>query len=58
LRLQLFPKDFWVIDKELAALCSDLKFDKVAKHVSATVLTNMPHAYDFEIRAKIFQYQI
>lgn len=38
MRLKLFPVKFWVIDMELDNKCDGLKFDKLAKMISPTVL--------------------
>jgi hypothetical protein len=38
MRLKLFAKDFWVIDPNLDEKCSGLKFEKIAKFLSPTVL--------------------
>ena len=54
MRLKLFAKDFWVIDVNLDEKCSGLKFEKIAKILSPTVLQFCPQCYPFTVRAKIF----
>ena len=56
-RVEIMPDDFWVIDKELVQRCDNLSFHDVTKCVSYTCLQNIPHVYDFKIRAKIFTYE-
>jgi hypothetical protein len=58
MRLKLFPSDFWVIDTHLEGHSSEMKLKKIAKFVSPTVLMNCPHCYSFEIRAKVFTYDL
>ena len=54
MRLKLFAKDFWVIDVNLDEKCSGLKFEKIAKFLSPTVLQFCPQCYPFTVRAKMF----
>lgn len=56
MRLQLFPKNFWVIDSKLERAYEALKFKKIAKLLSATVLQHCPQCYSFNLRAKVFTY--
>jgi len=42
LRLKLFEKNFWVIDKNLEKDVENLKFKKIAKILSPFVLQNCP----------------
>ena len=58
LRLKLFPSNFWVIDPTMEAICENMKFKKIAKFLSATILQNCPQCYPFKVRAKVFTHQI
>ena len=54
-RLKLFPSDFWVIDKRIARNTEKVPFSNIAQLLSTTALENVPWAYDFKVRAKVFQ---
>ena len=54
MRLQLFAKGFWVTEPNLEKACEHLKFKKIAKILSQTVLLNCPQCYSFNLRAKVF----
>ena len=53
-RLEILPSDFWVIDKDLAKKCEGVALKDVLKVISTKCLMNIPHVYEFRIRAKIF----
>ena len=47
-RLSLFEKNFWVRDHIQ-------NIDAAALSASTSLMTNVPHVYDFSIRAKVFK---
>ena len=53
-RLEILPSEFWVIDKELSKKCEEVPLRDILKIISTKCLMNIPHVYEFRIRAKIF----
>ena len=53
-RLEILPSEFWVIDQELAKSCEGVPLRDILKVISKQCLMNIPHVYEFRIRAKIF----
>ena len=53
-RLDILPSSFWVIEKDLAKQCEGVPLKDVLKVISTKCLMNIPHVYEFRIRAKIF----
>ena len=58
MRLQIFPKDFWVIDPTMEQVCESLSFSKIAKRLSEPILKNCPQCYSFNLRAKVFTHNL
>jgi hypothetical protein len=58
MRLKLFASGFWVIDPNLEEISKGMKFKKIAKYLSGTILKFCPQCYPFTVRAKVFTYQL
>lgn len=54
-RLNLYPKDFWIVDKSMAARIDQLNLDSLVKSVNLTLLQNAPQTIPFEVRANFFK---
>lgn len=57
-RLELFPENFWIIEKELFTKYKRLKNDEVTSQIPHSLLINMPHTIPFTLRAKVFQHLV
>ena len=58
MRLELFPENFWIIEKDLFTRYNKLKNDEITTQISSTLLVNVPHTIPFTLRAKVFQHLI
>jgi len=56
MRLQIFPENFWIIEKDLFTKYKNKKNDEVTMLISHTLLVNVPHTIPFTLRAKVFQH--
>ena len=56
--MNLFAKDFWLEDKNLAKKLQNVSLDKISSIIPKLILENAPQTIPFEIRAKIFKYNL
>ena len=57
-RLQIFPENFWVVEKDIFTRLNKLKNDELTTQISHSLLVNVPHTIPFTLRAKVFQHLI